>query len=413
MAKNGPNIWLVKPENSPYWVIRYEDPDSGRIRQKTTGTAKKKEAERILGEFRADLVNKRYHGPNNVSWVAFRDKYEAELLSGLAEGTMHKADTVFDAIEQVLHPQKLSDLTASRISRFVAVIRNGERSESTIAGYLAHLRAALSWAVNMGMLPAIPKIQKLKRAKVYKKPKGRAPTEEEFNAFLKIVPSVVGDACVASWRHFLEGLWLSGLRLSEALQLSWDRYEKLRVDFQSGQPLLRIPAELEKGHQDRLLPIAPEFVEFLLKTPAKERKGWVFNPRAQRVCGERMRLDSVSKVISDMGEKAKIVVHVDARTKKVKYASAHDFRRAFGDRWALRVMPPVLMQLMRHESIDTTMRFYVGRSVEATMDVLWTAYGKKPPQEDQKTGGNDLRDTLRDTDPKPAQNGPEAQDASS
>lgn len=141
-----------------------------------------------------------------------------------------------------------------------------------------------------------------------------------------------------------------GLRLSEALQLSWDRYEKLRIDFQSGQPVLRTPAELEKGHQDRLLPITPEFVEFLLRTPSEERNGWVFNPRAQRVCGERMRLDSVSKVISDVGEKAKIVVHADARTKKVKYASAHDFRRAFRDWWALRVMPPVLMQLMRHES---------------------------------------------------------------
>jgi integrase len=221
----------------------------------------------------------------------------------------------------------------------------------------------------------------LKRAKVYKKSKGRAPTEEEYKKILETVPLVVGDECAASWKYFLEGLWWSGLRLSEALQLSWDRYEKLRIDFQSGQPVLRIPAELEKGHQDRLLPIAPEFVEFLLKTPVDARKGWVFNPQAQRVCGERMRLDSVSKVISDIGEKAGVVVHADARTKKIKYASAHDLRRAFGDRWALRVMPPVLMQLMRHESIDTTMCFYVGRSVEATTNVLWEAYGKKAPGE--------------------------------
>lgn len=384
MGKRGPNIWLVKPPNSPYWGIRYEDPDSGRTRQKSTGTTKKKEAERILGEFRADLLNKRYHGPDNVGWAAFRDKYETEVLSGLAKGTMRKVDTVLDAIEEVLHPQKLSDLTAGRISRFVAKLRDGKRSESTIAGYLAHLRAALSWAVDMGMLSAIPKIQKLRRAKVYKKSKGRAPTDEEFKKILEIVPSVVGEECADSWKHFLEGLWWSGLRLSEALQLSWDRYEKLRIDFQGGQPLLRIPAELEKGHQDRLLPIAPEFVEFLLKTPAEERKGWVFNPTAQRVCGVRLRLDSVSKVISDIGEEAKIVVHVDARTKKVKYASAHDFRRAFGDRWALRVMPPVLMQLMRHESIDTTMRFYVGRSVEATTEVLWEAYRKNSSQDQAK-----------------------------
>jgi hypothetical protein len=126
-----------------------------------------------------------------------------------------------------------------------------------------------------------------------------------------------------------------------------------------------------------------------------------------------LRLDSTSKVICDIGERANVVVHVDARTKKVKYASAHDFRRAFGDRWALRVMPPVFMQLMRHESIETTMRFYVGRSVEATTEVLWVAYGKKPPQKEEQQTGKQERDTLRDTSPKSAQNDQEPPDVSS
>ena len=121
-----------------------------------------------------------------------------------------------------------------------------------------------------------------------------------------------------------------------------------------------------------------------------------------------MRLDSVSKVISEIGEKAKIVVHVDARTKKIKYASAHDFRRAFGDRWALRVMPPVLMQLMRHESIDTTMRFYVGRSADATNEVLWEAYRRNTALNGDSSGANGEkkqgRGSLRDTNPKAGQN---------
>ena len=51
---------------------------------------------------------------------------------------------------------------------------------------------------------------------------------------------------------------------------------------------------------------------------------------------------------------------------KVKYASAHDMRRSFGERWASRVMPQVLMELMRHESIDTTLRYYVGRNAQQT-----------------------------------------------
>lgn len=40
--------------------------------------------------------------------------------------------------------------------------------------------------------------------------------------------------------------------------------------------MLRIPAECEKGNQDRLLPIAPEFAEFLLQTPEAARHGRVF-----------------------------------------------------------------------------------------------------------------------------------------
>jgi hypothetical protein len=45
--------------------------------------------------------------------------------------------------------------------------------------------------------------------------------------------------------------------------------------------MLRIPAALEKGNKDRLLPIAPEFVEFLPATPEVEQTGYVFNPAAE------------------------------------------------------------------------------------------------------------------------------------
>ena len=64
----------------------------------------------------------------------------------------------------------------------------------------------------------------------------------------------------------------------------------------------------------------------------------------------------------------------DHRTGKVKYATAHDLRRSFGERWSTRLMPQTLMQLMRHESIDTTMRYYVGRNANTTADAVWEAY---------------------------------------
>ncbi len=48
-------------------------------------------------------------------------------------------------------------------------------------------------------------------------------------------------------------------------------------------------------------------------------------------------------------------------------------RRSFGARWSERVMPQILMELMRHESIDTTLRFYVDQNAQRTASILWEA----------------------------------------
>ncbi len=138
------------------------------------------------------------------------------------------------------------------------------------------------------------------------------------------------------------GLWWSGLRLAESLELYWDRQDKLSVDMTGRRLMLRIPAKLEKGHRDRLLAMAPEFAEFLERTPPEERTGRVFNLKAPsgRTCWV-MRSDTVSNVVCRIGRKANVKVEETPRKGEpyIKYASAHDLRRSFGERWAMRVLP--------------------------------------------------------------------------
>ncbi len=281
-------------------------------------------------------------------------------------------------------------------------LRAAKLAESTIKGHLAHLLASLRWAVNVGLLVKAPKVKMPKRAKGATVMKGRPITGEEFDRMLSKVESalvaekpaddkpkritakglaayrrrqeVAAAEAEASWRYFIRGLWLSGLRIGEAMELTWDRHDKLRVDLQNGEhPMLLIPGALEKGNQDRLLPMAPEFAEFVLQTPETQRKGFVFNPLPRSRRSQRLSVARAIKTISDIGEKAGIKVNAD-RGGKVKYASAHDLRRSFGQRWASRVMPQVLMELMRHESIETTLRYYVGRNAQSTAAVLWEAH---------------------------------------
>ena len=149
--------------------------------------------------------------------------------------------------------------------------------------------------------------------------------------------------------------------------------------------LLRIAAAGEKGNQDRLLPMAPEFAEMLLAVPQDERTGRVFKGIGGAHQGHGHQDDSeigreagVKVKTIDQPEPAKGDVKprkgVRGRSKSgTKFASAHDLRRSFCERWAARVMPPVLMQLARHETVETTMKFYVGRNAEATADQLWEA----------------------------------------
>lgn len=54
--------------------------------------------------------------------------------------------------------------------------------------------------------------------------------------------------------------------------MSWGEDAPISLDFSGHRPRLRIYAEAEKGHQDRLLPIPPDFYEFLLQTPPQRER---------------------------------------------------------------------------------------------------------------------------------------------
>ncbi len=403
-------VTVVKFGDRKLLQMQFVDPLTRKKKTRSTGTTVRRDAERAAAKWESELREGRYAHAGKITWEDFRERYEREVLPGLAKTTGDKISCVFNSVEAILNPARLRELTPERLSHFQAKLREGGKAESTIAGTLAHLRAALQWATGLGMLSAVPKMDKPKRIKGGKVMKGRPISGEEFDRLLMKVEAglaaittrkaaaaeakrgprkrkwtaksheavkartAAATAAVAEpWRHYLRGLWLSGLRLRESLELYWDRDDRLCVDLDGKRPMLRIPAALEKGNKTRLLPMAPEFAEFLTATPDDQRTGPVFNLRS-RADGERLNAHRVSEIVSAIGQAAGVKVNTDATSGKVKYASAHDLRRSFGARWAARVMPQVLMELMRHESIDTTMAFYVGRNAEKTADLLWQAH---------------------------------------
>lgn len=153
-------------------------------------------------------------------------------------------------------------------------------------------------------------------------------------------------------RRLLRGLWLSGLRLGEALRLTWDA-GPLRLDLDHEYPCIRIAAGADKRGRASLLPITPDFARWIGRTPRDRRTGWVFPlPHSRRPSSER-----ITRVISAIG--------AASHRGPGKHPTAHDLRRSFATRWAFRLPPLALQAILRHSSKQTTLGYYVDLSSTA------------------------------------------------
>lgn len=350
-----------------FYEAQWTNPITGRKETRSTKKATRRDAERVAARIEDEIENGTFQNRERMTWADFRKKYETEVLKPRALKGRQKVVSTLNAIELHVSPLYVSAFDADQVSRFQSKLRAEGLAEATIRGHLSCLRAALRWAARMEIIPRAPTFDMPRGVGGMK---GRAPTEEEFDRMLAKASEVVGESLTEEWQFLLKGLWWGGLRLAEAWALHWTDDKELRVQLEGKRPMFRIQAGSEKSRKFRLLPMAPEFAQLLETVPPAQRRGYVFKARNPEEL-TRPLADWVSKLICRMGKAAGVKV-----TDK-KFASAHDFRRAFGFRWSRRVMPAVLREMMRHASIETTMKYYVGLNAEATADEIWAAFSNK------------------------------------
>jgi integrase len=397
-------VYVSRVGNRPNWHLEWKHPITGRsVRKKTdvlvsAGRRGRARAERLAKDMEDQLRSGSGDIPTKLRWSEFRERYETLALPGLAKATAVKVSGVFDRVERIVAPTALRDLCPLRLSFLAAQLRTDGLAEATIHSYLAHLRSALQWAVTqrlLGQVPQFPKLQRCKKGRRSSPMKGRPLAQEEYERELEFVGRVVGEAAAAQWKWYMRGLWVSGLRLQESLDLWWDREDRIHPVFpRSGRPFLVIHAELEKGNKDRRLPIAPEFEEMLLEVPEERRVG-----RVLPLVGRRgpYQACQVSAILSRIGRAAGVVVGEHPRTGRVKYASAHDFRRTFATRWAARGLSVAqLTDMMRHETFETTRRYYVSLDAQQIAESCWDAYRRS-----QASNGGGFSDKSSDIDGSP------------
>jgi integrase len=361
-------------------VLRYIDPITGKQKTRSAGTPREDEAIKEAGKWEDELRSGRYQPTSRLTWAEFRRRLADEKLSAMPVSSQVAYRVALDHLQRLIDPDRLAKLTPQVMSRFQAEARKEGMKATTLARHLRCIKACLRWGERQGLIAKAPTIEMPKLPKGQSMAKHRAVTAEEFDRMLAAVPKIRPHDAPA-WERLLRGLWLSGLRLSEAVALDWTD-GPLVLNTTGKYPAFHIEAEGQKSRRAEIVPAAPDFAEWVLGvTPEAERVGRVF-PLVDPKTGKPLRArNTVGPVVSAIGRKAGVVVgqsekQVTVGGKRVKqtvklFAGAHDLRRAFCSRWARKVMPAVLQRLARHAHISTTMSYYVCLSADEIGSELW------------------------------------------
>lgn len=400
MASQRIPVKHMLPARRTFYVLRWIDPYSGKEREQSTKSKSERVAARMAREKEIELCGID-PADDRMTWARFRERYTTEYLSTLADRTIQSFNTAADAFERICRPKFLVDVKSDVLAAFVAKRRTESKqtghaqrerkrkqlgltveeykakrklkddsggatkavSKSTIAQQLRMLYAALGWAKEMRLISTIPvtRARKPKRgSKNRRLMRGRPITETEFATVCNAAKIVrKGDA--ADWLFLLGGLWDSGLRLGEACELSYDDSTGFSIDVARRRPVFKIFSEHQKGDRDEMCPVAPEFVTRLRTVPEALRRGRVFS------LAIRYSAEYIGKVVAKIGRRSGIVVD----RSKEEFATAQTLRRSFGSRWALKVKAPILQRMMRHQSILTTLEYYVDVDAEDMADEIW------------------------------------------
>lgn len=341
-------VTIVNEAGRPF-QLRWIDPITGQRRKKSTKTRSRDKANRLAAQLEQEIQSG--NSPGGITWEAFRIRFEDEHLATRKPTTVHGYTKALSRFaKDVGKPKNLRSVTSSVLSTWAATMRSQGLREASIASNLRTVRSALSWAHKIGLITSTPAVVMPTSATR----RGRSVSIFEMARFVRSVRELEKNPVTgAAMVRLCLGLWLSGLRLGEALKLSWDGSTDTRIDVDAKIPSFHF-ADQKNGKVESI-PATPDFVRFLRRDP--DRTGLVFKTG--------MVYSTIVSRLILAGKNSGVKV------SDRKWITAHDLRRTFGQRWSLRVHPMILKAMMRHSTIETTMKYYVSVDQQSMIDILW------------------------------------------
>ncbi len=332
--------------------LAFTDPLTGRTLTKSAGSSKPKDAERAAAVWELELSQR--SGLTTTGWDIFRSRFEDEHLETVGQGTAKQYMYALDRFAQIIgRPRDINLINGSTMSQFAAQLRKSGLSTDSVGSKLRHVKSALGWAAKIGMIQSAPNVSLPPRSGS----RGRSLSLPEVIRFFQTIRQVVPVEHQTAMVTLIKILWLGGFRLAEALTVSFEN-PPIRIGLDDATPAIHWSCGGQKSKREEVTCLPPDLYRFLLKQRSSQ-------PSSIQVIETDLSRRQIQNYLTLIGRQSGIMV------SPTKHATAHDFRRTFGTRTALRVHPFVLKHLMRHKDIQTTMRYYLSLDSDEIGRQLW------------------------------------------
>src|SRR6266568_6061171 len=113
-------VWVQRLNDRPNFALRWNDPETGRCKTKSAGTADPKEADKARSDLEYELAHGRYQEASRMTWERFRELFEAEYVAHRRPDTQRNYGAMFDIFERLCNPTKLRSINERTVSTFAA-----------------------------------------------------------------------------------------------------------------------------------------------------------------------------------------------------------------------------------------------------------------------------------------------------
>lgn len=308
---NGPMRLYTR--NGWYWA------ELSRGKAKSLRTRDRKEAEGLFKEMEREWLRGRLlllEDLKKISLGGFTEKYIASR-GGLSPWTIKKDELALKLLADAIgKTTQLRTITAGKLDDFKRICRARGAQAVTVNGYLRHIKAALTYALDEKYIDKKPRIKMLRENNEL--PRIIEPT------MIKKILEKAKEKDPELWRLFSFLLW-TGCRRREALGLEWQRVRLEKA----------VCTVKGKRSKERIVPLLPAVVEVL--EPVRKDLGRVF-------------IDNHPDTVSHKFHELALLCGVDRRLHDLRH-SAVTYMLASG------IPIQVVAEIVGHAQLATTRRY--------------------------------------------------------